>query len=160
MGCLGEGRGSPAIPVQCCLVEANDGPECRGDPSWGGPQADHANADRYREYYSFPGVDLNAIAARSYVKALGEWDLPPVKFRRVGNPLVYANWVRFAVFSSGLAANRGGAERVGYVNAGAQMNVRVVLFTYLNTTFSAGYAAAVDRNGRLSREYMISLKIL
>jgi hypothetical protein len=35
----------------------------------------------------------------------------------------------------------------------------MVLFTYLNTTLSGGYAGATDRSGHVSREYMISLKI-
>jgi hypothetical protein len=35
-----------------------------------------------------------------------------------------------------------------------------VLFTYLNSTFSTGYAGASDRYGHISGEYMISLKLL
>ncbi len=34
------------------------------------------------------------------------------------------------------------------------------LFTYLNTTLSGGYAAAADRNGHISTQYMVSLRIL
>ncbi len=40
------------------------------------------------------------------------------------------------------------------------MDFRLVLFTYLKSTFSTGYAVATDKNGRVSTEYMISLKIL
>jgi hypothetical protein len=36
----------------------------------------------------------------------------------------------------------------------------MVLFSYLNSTFSAGYAEAADHNGRLSHEVMVSLKLL
>ncbi|HEY1340744.1 MAG TPA: hypothetical protein VGF59_24700 [Bryobacteraceae bacterium] len=71
------------------------------------------------------------------------------------------NWARFSVFSSGLLTNLGaGAERQHYVDLGSQLDIRIVLFTYLNTTLSGGYAAAADRHGRISSEYMISLKIL
>jgi hypothetical protein len=74
---------------------------------------------------------------------------------------LYANWARFSVFSAGLLTNFGSSsQRQFYVDAGTQLDVRVVLFTYLNTTFSAGYAEAADRNGRVSGQYMISLKIL
>ncbi len=34
------------------------------------------------------------------------------------------------------------------------------LMPVLNSTFSAGYAEAADRNGRLSHELMVSLKLL
>jgi hypothetical protein len=47
-----------------------------------------------------------------------------------------------------------------YGNLGAQLDFRIVLFTYLNSTFSAGYAVATDKDGRRSTEYMVSLKLL
>jgi len=40
----------------------------------------------YREYYSFPGVALNEISGKNYAKSVLEWNLPPVRFRRVGRP--------------------------------------------------------------------------
>jgi hypothetical protein len=122
---------------------------------------DHLASDRYRDYYTFPGVQINQIGASNYLKALGEWDLPPIKFKRLGTTAMYVNWARFALFSSALGTNFiGSPTRTTYGNLGAQLDVRVVLFTYLNTTFSAGYAAAVDQNGHTSTGYMISLKIL
>jgi hypothetical protein len=122
---------------------------------------DHLASDRYRDYYTFPGVQINQIGASNYVKALGEWDLPPIKFKRLGTTAMYVNWARFAAFSSVLATNFiGTAGRTTYANLGVQLDVRIVLFTYLNTTFSAGYAGAMDQNGQTSNGYMISLKIL
>ncbi len=47
-----------------------------------------------------------------------------------------------------------------YANLGTQLDLRLVLFTYLNTTLSGGYAAAADRNGHISTQYMVSLRIL
>jgi hypothetical protein len=106
-------------------------------------------------------LELNEAAASSFGRLTGEWNLPPLKFRRAGSTWLYANWARLSLFSSGLLTNFGsGPERQYYVDLGSQLDVRVVLFTYLNTTFSAGYAAAADRHGRISTEYMISLKIL
>jgi hypothetical protein len=71
------------------------------------------------------------------------------------------NWARLTVLSSGLFTNLSSpATRNYYFNVGTQVDFRVVLFTYLNTTLSGGYARAVDRNGRTSGEYMVSLRIL
>jgi hypothetical protein len=49
--------------------------------------------------------------------------------------------------------------RKSYADAGAQLDFRMVLFTYLNTTLSGGYSGASDGSGHLSTEYMVSLKI-
>lgn len=128
--------------------------------AFGNNYVDHRSIDHYREFYSFPGVALNEIGATSFGKVTGEWNLPAVKFRHVGSTWLYANWARLSLFSSGLFTNFGtAANRLYNVDLGSQLDIRVVLFTYLNTTFSAGYAAATDQHARVSNEYMISLKI-
>jgi hypothetical protein len=74
---------------------------------------------------------------------------------------MYVNWARLTLFSSGLFTNFSSAPSRGYyANIGTQLDFRIVLFTYLNTTLSSGYAAAADRNGHVSTQYMISLRIL
>jgi hypothetical protein len=129
--------------------------------AFGNNYVDHGTVSRYREFFSFPGVGLNEIGASSFSKVTGEWNLPPMKFRRLGTTWLYANWARLSLFSSGLASNFANtADRQYYVDIGSQLDFRVVLFTYLNTTVSAGYAGATDRHGRVTTEYMISLKIL
>jgi hypothetical protein len=128
---------------------------------FGNNYIDHQEIARYRLYYSFPGADLNSIGATSFAKGMGEWNLPPVKFKRLGGTAIYCNWARLSLFSSALATNfASDPSRDFHVNAGAQLDFRIVLFTYLNSTFSAGYAGATDRHGRVTTEYMISLKIL
>jgi predicted GNAT superfamily acetyltransferase len=70
------------------------------------------------------------------------------------------NWARLTFFSSDLLTNfTSMPSRTNYVNLGTQLDLRVVLFTYLNATFSSGYAAA-DYSGHITTEYMFSLKIL
>lgn len=129
--------------------------------AFGNNYVDHGAISRYREYYSFPGVELNQLPGTSFGKLMGEWNLPPMKFRRLGTTWLYGNWARLSLFSAGLGTNFGNdAARNYYVDVGAQMDFRLVLFTYMNTTFSAGYAAATDRHGNVSTQYMISLKIL
>lgn len=129
--------------------------------AFGNNYIDHLSIDRYREYYSFPGVGIDAIGGRSFGKLLGEYNLPPWRFREFGTTWAYVNWARLTVFSSGLVTNFTSDPSRGYfANLGTQLDLRVVLFTYLNTTLSGGYAAAADRNGHVSTEYMVSLRIL
>ncbi len=129
--------------------------------SYGNNYVDHGEISRYREYYSFPGVDIDAIPARSFAKILGEYNLPPKRFRELGATWMYVNWARLTFFSSGLFTNLSNSATRGYfANVGSQVDLRIVLFTYLNTTLSGGYAAAADRDGRVSTQYMVSLRIL
>ena len=87
--------------------------------------------------------------------------MPPIRFREFGTTWAYVNWARFSVFSSGLFTNFTSDPSRGYfANLGTQLDIRMVLFTYLNTTLSGGYAAAADRNGHITTEYMVSLRIL
>jgi hypothetical protein len=126
---------------------------------FGNNWVDKGDFSRYREYYSFPGVHLDQIGGTSFAKSLAEWDLPPVRFRSAGTTAFYANWARLAVFTGALAANPGDGRLRGYVDAGAQIDVRLVLFTYTKSTFSAGFAAARDRAGHTGTELMFSLKL-
>jgi WD40-like Beta Propeller Repeat len=128
---------------------------------FGNNWVDHGSISRYRDYYSFPGVKLDQIPATSFTKLLGEWDLPPVRFRRVGSTVLYVNWARLALFSSGLVTNLGqSGNRQEFGNLGAQMDFRTVFFTYFQSTFSTGYALARDNHGNVTSEYLVSLKLL
>ena len=120
---------------------------------------DKGDSNRYREYYSFPGVHLNQLGATSFVKSLVEWNLPPVRFRNLGTTAFYCNWARLSMFTGALGSNLGDDRLRGYVDAGAQVDFRLVLFTYAKSTFSAGFAAARDRAGHTGTEFMLSLKI-
>jgi len=129
--------------------------------AFGNNYIDHGTIDRYRDYYSFPGVGIDAIGARSFGKLLGEYNLPPLRFREFGTTWCYLNWARLTFFSSGLITNfTSTAGRDYFANIGTQLDFRVVLFTYLNATLSSGYAAAADHNGHVTTEYMVSLRIL
>jgi hypothetical protein len=122
---------------------------------------DYQEAQRYREYYSFPGVELNAIGGRNYGKMMLEWTLPPFFFRRLGFTSLYCRWGRLALFSSGIVTGfDSGIQRRKLLNAGGQLDFQLVLFSVMKSTFSLGYAAAVEKDRRLSKELMISLKIL
>lgn len=131
---------------------------------FGNNWVDHLSEKRYHEFYSFPGVELNAIGGRNYGKAMVEWLLPPVRFRRAGFPSLYFNWTRIALFSSGLATDLDSASaRQTFFNVGGQIDFRLVLFSKLHSTISFGYAAAIEAGQAAedaSTEFMFSLKIL
>jgi len=128
---------------------------------FGNNWVDHNDEKRYRQPYSFPGVGLNEIGGRNFIKSGIEWNAPPWRFRRVGTPGFYATWVRPAVFAGVLSTNVDAplARRV-VSNAGAQVDVRFGALSALEVTLSAGGAVAFERGQRPRREAMISLKIL
>jgi hypothetical protein len=129
--------------------------------AFGNNYIDHLDEKRYRQDYAFPGIDLNAIGGRNFVKSTVEWNLPPWRFSRLGTPGFYATWLRPAVFLGGLAANvdaRSARRRAA--NAGGQLDLRLTVLSELEMTLSIGGAVAFERNQPVGREAMISLKIL
>ena len=131
---------------------------------------DRLTEKRYRDYYSFPGMELNAFGGKNFTKMLIEWNIPPLRFRHVGYTSLYMQWARPALFASAIQTNLDGSKatdppvQFGYkrtlYNLGGQIDFRFVLLSRFNSTFSIGYATAFEKNNSTSREFMISLKIL
>lgn len=122
---------------------------------------DHREIRRYREHYSFPGTDLNSVGGTTYGKGMLEWTLPPIRFRRFGVPLLYCTWARFALFSSGIFTNFDRERDIrSLFNVGGQVDFRLVMFSALESTVSIGYAGAIEKDQRVGKEFMVSLKIL
>ncbi|MGA9118114.1 MAG: hypothetical protein WB699_02010 [Bacteroidota bacterium] len=143
-------------------------PSHRNEPSanfyfggFGNNWVDHQEVHRYREYYSFPGIELDALGGTNFGKAVVELDLPPLRFKRFGLPNFYCTWARLTAFAGGLITNMDDASIQGKAaDVGLQMDFNLVLFTGLSSTLSFGYAFAVESNQRSSREFMVSLKLL
>jgi hypothetical protein len=128
---------------------------------YGNNWVDYGPEKRYREYYSFPGTQLDEISGKNYAKSTLEWNLPPVRFRRVGTPGFYLSWARPSVFTSGLITNMDDATvRRTVRNAGSQLDLRFSLLSRLDMTLSGGYAVAFGNNLSKHDETMISLKIM
>jgi len=128
---------------------------------FGNNWVDHASFNRYREYYSFPGVELNEVAGTNYSKGMIEWTLPPLRFKSLGIPVFYLNWTRLAFFTSGIVTNLDDELfRRKVANFGSQLNTKVVLFSSLESTISIGYAVSVEEGRGPEEELMVSLKIL
>ncbi len=137
---------------------------------FGNNWVDYQTEKRYREYYSFPGVELNYVGGTNFVKGLLEWNLPPLRFSDLGSTFLYFNWIRSAIFASGLQTNMDGETVSGSVpqfgfkrtlfNLGTQLDMRFILLSHLRMTLSVGYGIAFEKNQNRSSEFMISLKIL
>jgi hypothetical protein len=127
---------------------------------FGNNRIDWQEVRRYRHDSSFPGLELNEAGGNDFVKGGLEWTLPPVRFRRAGTPSFYTNWARLALFSSALVTDVADERlRRDLYDAGAQIDVSLVLFASLEATFSVGYAVAFDET-ESSNEIMVSLKLL
>ena len=122
---------------------------------------DNQHEKQYRNFYSFPGVELNDVNGKNFAKILLEWNIPPLRFSNLGFPSFYFPWVRTSLFSSGIITNfsNPGLERK-LLNFGGQIDFKIIMMSHLQATFSLGYAVASEEAKHLSNEFMISLKIL
>ncbi|MFQ5527123.1 MAG: TolB family protein [Thermoanaerobaculia bacterium] len=127
---------------------------------FGNNWVDHREVKRYREYYAFPGADLNQIAGKSFAKSMVEWNLPPLRFRSVGTPGFYVTWARTALFAGVVVSDPDVSRlRQTYRNLGIQVDFELTILSRLNMMLSLGYAEAESR-GVSQDEFMASLKIL
>ena len=129
---------------------------------FGNNYVDRNSIKRYREFYSMPGFELNQIAGQSFHKAMLEWNLPPVLFKRVGTPGFYLTWARPSVFVTSLTTNLDrSAIRDEVQNAGIQIDFRFTILSRMKMTLSLGYAKGFGNSSILDDdEFMASLKIL
>ncbi len=121
---------------------------------------DDKDVQRYREWNSFPGKEISSISGTNFLKAMLEFELPPLRFREFGIIPFYLRWMRTSVFSSALATNvENNSLRKIYYNIGVQVDFQFVALSLLRTYLSFGYAAAVDNSQNYTHEFMMSLKL-
>jgi hypothetical protein len=105
-------------------------------------------------------VGLNAIAGTNYARAMLDWNLPALRFARLGKPAFHATWARMSVFGSGIVTNMDRSDlRTAAANVGSQVDLRLRVLSQLNLTLSLGYAYAFLEGGGDSDELMFSLKV-
>ena len=122
---------------------------------------DYLQEQRYRVYYSFPGIELNSVGGTNYAKILLEWCLPPIRFQRLGFSSFYSPWSRISFFSTGIITNiDSGFFQQSLYNIGGQIDFRLIFLSHLKATISLGYAMAFEENRYPAKEFMISLKLL
>ncbi|MGH9410484.1 MAG: hypothetical protein ACRD1V_13630, partial [Vicinamibacterales bacterium] len=128
---------------------------------FGNNWVDAGNEKRYREYASFPGLAIDGLPGRNFVKSLVEWNLPPVRLRHAGIPGFYATWIRPAIFVGGLATNLDAPEaRQSAADVGGQIDFRFSLLSALDMTVSVGGAVAYRHDSGPRREATLSVKVL
>ena len=128
---------------------------------FGNNYVDSRAEKRYREYYSFPGFELNEIRGRSFTRHMLEANLPPYVFENVGTPAFHLAWLRPAVFVSGLWTEPTRSSlRSRYGNAGAQVDLSFSVLHWYQMTLSFGYAVGYRGTQRAGDEWMVSLKIM
>jgi hypothetical protein len=129
---------------------------------FGNNYVDRGTIKRYRNFYSMPGFDLNAIAGRNFHKAMLEWNLPPIRFERVGTPGFYLTWARPSIFVNTLTTNLDdSAIRDEVSSAGIQIDFRFTVLSRMKMTLSLGYAKGFGNSSIMDDdEFMASLKIL
>lgn len=128
---------------------------------FGNNWVDHGEIKRYREYYAFPGAQLNEIGGRNFVRSLVEWSLPPVRFASAGTPGFYLGFLRPAVFVGGLATNLDRPDlRRTAATAGGQVDLRFTMLSALDLTLSIGGGVRMTDGSAPRREGMISLALL
>ena len=128
---------------------------------FGNNYVDRLDEKRYRDFYSFPGIEINEAFGTNYGKAMLELNLPPWRFKRMGRPIFYASFIRPAIFATGLVTNMDTSTyRRSLVNIGGQIDLRFSVLSRLKMTFSVGYAGAFEKDLPNRDEWMFSLKVL
>jgi hypothetical protein len=128
---------------------------------FGNNWVDRGEVKRYRQYYAFPGADLNELGGRNFLKSTLEWNLPPLRFRRLGSPGFYVTWMRPALFVGALMTNLDhDAFRRTATNIGGQLDFQLITLSNLDMMLSFGAAAAFEDGFDPRREFMVSLKVL
>jgi hypothetical protein len=128
---------------------------------FGNNWVDYRDSRQFRETQAFPGMDINAVGGRNYGRAQAEWVLPPLRFRHVGIPSFYFRWASLSFFGTGLMTDVDLASaRRRLASAGAQLDVRTITLSHLESTFSLGFAQAAERGGRPHNAWMFSFKIM
>lgn len=134
---------------------------------FGNNWVDYRPEKRYREFLSFPGVELDEIPGSNFARSMLEWNLPPIRFRSAGTADFYLTWARPALFASAMVTNMDSepdltADSARHVvgNVGAQVDFRLYAFSRLELTLSVGQAVAFEEGRAARHETMISLKVL
>ena len=121
---------------------------------------DDRSEKRYREMESFPGFEIDEIAARRFARVTGEVNLPPIRFAEVGTAAFYLSHVRPAVFAGVMATDNQDRSRHFYSDVGAQLDLNFTVALRLPMVFSVGAAAGFDDGHYRKTEWLASLKIM
>lgn len=121
---------------------------------------DRGAVKRYREYQSFPGFEIDALAGQRFVKSVLELNLPPFRFEEVGTPAFYLGHIRPALFAGTLWLDDGFGTRRRFHDLGLQLDLSFTILDHLPMTVSVGYAQGFEDSRKVDDEWLFSLKVL
>lgn len=128
---------------------------------FGNNYVDYQNVQRYREFESFPGLEINEVGSKNFAKGTLEFNLSPIRFRKFGFLSFYTTYMRLSIFGMALSTNIDEKSlNRNLFNYGAQVDFELVLFSLLKSNLSFGYARAHEKSFTPKDEFMISLKLL
>ncbi len=129
--------------------------------AFGNNFVDDGDVKRYRNWDSFPGFRIDQLGSSSFVKAVGEWNFPPIRFDDVGTAGFFLSSVRPALFAGVLETDPGLHASRNYESVGFQLDWNFTIAVRLPMTFSIGYAKGFGDSLNKGRdEILASLKIL
>ncbi|MEA3058442.1 MAG: hypothetical protein QOF34_1257 [Sphingomonadales bacterium] len=109
---------------------------------------------------SFPGFEIDEIAARRFARVTGEINLPPVRFAEVGTPAFYLSYIRPALFAGAMATAAPDRSNHQYYDLGAQFDLNFTVALRLPMVFSVGVAGGWADGHYRKTELLASLKIM
>jgi len=121
---------------------------------------DDRSEKRYREMESFPGFEIDEIAARRFVKTTAEINLPPVRFAEVGTAAFYLSHIRPAAFAGAMATQSPDGKSHRYYDVGGQLDLNFTVALRLPMVLSIGAAAGWADGEYRKTEVLASLKIM
>ena len=126
---------------------------------FGNNYIDYRSAQQYREMSSFPGVTIDEISALNYGKVTAEVNFKPIRFRKAGLKGLYSTYARFTIFGMGMFTNLYNTQpQKNFFSSGVQLDLEIVLFSLLKSTFSVGFARAYSPLSPKD-QFMVSLKL-
>lgn len=121
----------------------------------------NGGAQRYRDFLSMPGFDLDALSGQSLLKSMLEWCLPPWRFEAFGSPGAYVSWARPELFVSVLETDPGDSTyHRSSSDVGAQLDFQLQVMHRLPMMLSIGVAQGYGGGGLGRTEFMLSFQVL
>lgn len=88
-------------------------------------------------------------------------NLKPLHLRNIGFTWGYPTYIKSSIFATHLLTDFDNADITRNIfNFGTQVDVQLVMFSYLKTTWSAGYAVMMENGKQNQGQLMLSLKLL
>jgi hypothetical protein len=118
-------------------------------------------SEQYRKTMAFPGAQIDEIQAYNYIKTMGELNLKPIRLRNIGLTWGYPTYIKSSLFATHLITDPTQSDFTRNIfNFGTQVDIQLVMFSYLKTTWSAGYAVMVENGKQNKGQLMFSVKLL